>query len=172
MLKKQRHKVNLTLYLLPGDGITHEIIANIQPQKIVFYSSVLALSSAALAFLGQLTINSGSSNQDVLIVVSIAGFGTAILTLILIYFLHIVHSTYYEKIEHYYKRMIDADSNFNVQDSIKHTYFKENPKDLRRFKDAMHISARLMGLEVKLDVFLLFSVFIGVIFYSAKLIGF
>ena len=172
MTKKNVYRVNPIRYFLPGEGITHKIIENVGSRKTVFYSSVLALSSAALAFLGQLTLGSQSQNPGILMTISIASFGFAILTLVLIYFLHIVHSTYWGKIELYYEKMHEVEPDFNINDAVRHKYFKQNPKDLGRFKDAMYISARLMALEVKLYLLLLILIFIGVIFYCVKLIGF
>jgi len=156
--------------LLDSNGMSNRITDDIQPKRTVYYSSILVLSSAALAFLGQ---SSTKVEKDIglsLLLLSIIFFGSTIVCLLLIYFLQVIHGIQWGKVMQVYEKIFEVAPLKNVIDTMNHDYFKQNPEAKESFRVSMFISARLFKIEIILDLVLLILVLGAVILYCSSLL--
>jgi len=160
----------VVMSLVKGSGMTNKITEEIQPKRTVYYSSILALSSAALAYLGQYALSTQGDAYNTLIAFSVLFFGLTLVTLIVIYFLQVIHGVHWGKVMGAYEKITNEGPLEDAMKALDHDYFKKNPEEKQPFRVSMYISARLLGIETILDFLLLTFVSLAVVTYTVMLI--
>ena len=123
----------------------------VKPKREIYYSTVFALASAAIAFLGQFELE--NYKYEWLHVVSIVFFGLAILIVILIHFLQ----TLYIISWHFYNDRAKG------KDIVKVMSGKEKVGDA--VLEAVYDCFTIMSFSARLDFSLLVTLLVGILSY-------
>jgi hypothetical protein len=131
-------------------------IPEVKARRDLYYSTIFALSSAALAFLPQLVKDNDHSRW--LFIVSILSFGATLLLVIAIHFTHIL---FIVSVEFYEARKGDK----SMEDILS------NAKGVKQnVHDALNDSFTLMSISARLDLVILLTLLIAVVSYVSFLV--
>jgi hypothetical protein len=131
-------------------------IEEVKPRRDVYYSTIFALSSAALAFLPRLLKD--GANQKWLFIVSILSFAITLFLVIAIHFIHIlfiVSRAYYEA----RKGKYTMEEIVSRKKGVSQTLI-----------DALEDAFTLMSISARLDLALLFTLLIAIMSYVVFLV--
>ena len=133
------------------ERLTFGVVEAVSAKREIYYSTVFALSSAALAFLGTLINKEYGSKW--LLLLSVVSFGFAIL---LIIFIHFIQSLYLITSKFYSERAEPSDMFAIISGKKKSTEIVWH---------SINDGIELMGLGGKLDIALIVVLSLGIISY-------
>lgn len=147
--------------------MTNKISTEIEPKRTIYYSSILAFSSASLAFLGQYANKDSEQSATVLVGISIIGFGLSLIILIFLYFLQVLDAVQWGKINRMYEMLQKDEPLKDPMKMMEHKYFIDHKKDKESFRLGLYMAARILGITNTLDLLLFIVITISVASYTS-----
>ena len=155
-------------YIFDTKDFTFNILDKVSTKRTIFYSTVLAISSAVLIFIGQYITGNNEIENKIYIVISITSFTVCIMTLVLIHFINIIQDLVNGKTKKIYDEAIKVEP-LKIQSIKNHKYFKGNQDKLNSFSNAIYIIKTIRSTATLLDFIVFLCVVVGVGSYSLHL---